>query len=72
MVNTPASFTLVVATSARVSRTFVTCALLSSQAVANASAIPPLDMALAIAFIAFFIGAIVPTRPRKNRVKVSH
>merc|ERR1719454_1040475 len=59
IVNTPDFFTFAVAISARVSRAFAACAFLSSQAAANASAIPPLGMTLAPAFVAFFIGAIL-------------
>merc|ERR1719277_1280124 len=72
IVKTPAFLTLVVATAARVSRALFTCAFLSSQAVANASAMPPLDMALTpafIAFIAFFIGAIAVKLSKPRRVK---
>merc|ERR1711976_907236 len=54
----PAFFTLVVATSASESKTFAHTDFFSSQLVANASAIAPLVMAFAPAFIVF-IGAML-------------
>merc|ERR1719211_72025 len=51
MVKTPAFFTSAVATFAKVSRTFVHCALFISAPVANASASAPLVIALAGAFM---------------------
>merc|ERR1719373_1339885 len=55
--NTPAFFTFVVATSASESNTFAHTDFFSSHLVANASAIAPLVMDFAPAFMAF-IGAI--------------
>merc|ERR1712232_1188251 len=51
--NTPAFFTFAVATSASLSRRLAHCDFLRSPPAASASAIAPLDMALAFAFIAF-------------------
>merc|ERR1719277_982625 len=62
MVKTPAFFTLVVATSASLSRRPAHCDFFSSAPAAKASAIAPFDIALAaafIAFMAFFIGAML-------------
>merc|ERR1719190_308463 len=60
MVNLPVFLTSVVATVARTSRTLEVTDFLSSQPVANASAMAPLLMAFTAAFVAaFFIGAIL-------------
>merc|ERR1719145_499221 len=56
--NTPAFFTFVVATSASESNTFAHTDFFSSHLVANASAIPPLVIDLAPAFMVF-IGAML-------------
>merc|ERR1740116_273966 len=62
MLKTPAFLISLVAISARLSRTPTTVFFLSSQAVAMASARPPLDMALAVAF---FIALGAMTRDMK-------
>merc|ERR1719382_784599 len=64
MVKTPVFFTSVVAMVAKLARTLTHCAFLSSFAVASASAMPLLVMAvtltgaLAAALVAFIAGAI--------------
>merc|ERR1740123_447416 len=63
MLKTPAFLTSLVAISARLSRTPTTAFFLSSQAVAMASARPPLDMALAVTF---FIALGAMTRDVKG------
>merc|ERR1719446_94321 len=64
MVTFPALLTCLVATEARLSKTFMQSLFFSSVSVAMASAKPPLDKALAAPFIAFIgLGAMVASRP---------
>merc|ERR1719382_1947812 len=68
--NTPAFFTLVVATSARVSKTFAHTDFFSSQLVANASAIAPLVMAFAPAFMVFIGAMLLESKDAHARANV--
>merc|ERR1740121_1114959 len=65
MVNLPVFLTSLVATSARTSRILDVTDFFSSQPVANASAMPPLLMALTATF--FFIGAMLLTNETSAR-----
>merc|ERR1719436_597528 len=69
----PAFFTFVVATSASESSTFAHTDFFNSHLVAKASAMPPLVMDFAPAFMVFFIGAMLKEsydRKQSRSVKV--